>query len=329
MESVEILLERGFQPERSIFLAFGQDEEIGGLRGQKLLVEKFKHEGIQFAAVIDEGGAILTGMIPGVKSPVALVGNCEKGYLSLKITASGSGGHSSMPPKVTQIGRLARAIVRLETNPVPSEIERIIPMFKGMGEKAPFVYRAAFANLWLFKGFLLKKLEGNSRMAAIIRTTTAPTILQGGVKDNVLPSEVSVVVNFRLAPGDSVESVTAYVKYLLRDLDLEFAVAGDHPGEASPVSSIESPAFTRLDRCIKQVFGDVAVAPFIMLGATDARYYAGLSENVYRFSPLVMQESQMDTVHNFNEHIQVVQFTSMVKFFAHLLDSWSKASWVE
>ncbi|NSW53881.1 MAG: M20/M25/M40 family metallo-hydrolase [Anaerolineae bacterium] len=329
MEAVENLLQQDYQPERTIILAFGQDEEIGGLRGQKLMAEHFQQQGIQFAAVIDEGGAILTGQIPGVAAPVALVGNCEKGYLSLQIKAVGSGGHSSMPPKVTQIGRLARGIVRLETNPVPAEMERIIPMFKGMGDKAPFLYRMAFANLWLFKGFLMKKIEASPKMSAIIRTTTAPTIINGGVKDNVLPSEVSAVVNFRLASGDSIASVIEYVKFLLRDLDLEVSVAGDHPGEASPVSSMKSPAFHRLDTCIKQVFGDVAVAPFIMLGATDARYYAGLSENVYRFAPLHMQEGQMDSVHNFNEHITVEQFAGMVQFFIHLIQSWSRASWVD
>jgi len=284
---------------------------------------------MQFAAVIDEGGALMSNMLPGVKEPVALVGNCEKGYLTLAIKALGSGGHSSMPPRKTAIGQLSKGITRLVNNPVPSDIQRIVPLFQGVGEKLPFFYRMAFANTWFFRSYLLRKLEDNPKMAAIIRTTTAPTIIHGGVKDNILPSEVTAWVNFRLAPGDSIEHVVEYVKYLVRDLDLEVSIAGDHPGEASPVSPVTTPAFTRLRTCIQQAFGDVAIAPFTMMGATDARYYAELSENVYRFAPVRMQEGQMDSVHNINEHISVAQFTEMVQFFGLLVESWSKASWVE
>lgn len=329
MEAVENLLEKGFQPERDVYLAFGQDEEVGGLCGQKWLAAHFKEKGMQFAAVIDEGGALMSNMVPGVKVPVALVGNCEKGYLTLAIKALGSGGHSSMPPKKTAIGQLSKGITRLVNNPVPSDLQRILPLFEGIGSQLPFFYRMAFANTWLFRSYLLRKLEADPKMAAIIRTTTAPTIIHGGVKDNILPSEATAWVNFRLAPGDTIEHVVEYVKYLVRDLDLEVAVAGDHPGEASPVSPVTTPAFGRLQTCIQQAFGDVAIAPFTMMGATDARYYAELSENVYRFAPVRMQAGQMDSVHNINEHISVAQFTEMVQFFGLLVESWSKASWVD
>ena len=329
MEAIEYLLGTDYQPERSITLAFGQDEEVGGQAGQNLISRRFKEKGIHFAAVLDEGGAILSGQIPGVKVPVALVGNCEKGYVTLEIKAKGDGGHSSMPPRVTTIGRLAKGLAKLEANPVPYNVERIIPMFKALGKRAPFMYQLAFSNLWLFRGFLQKKLQDNPKMAAIIHSTTAITMINGGVKDNILPSEASALVNFRLSSGDSIQHLIEYVKYLVEPYDLSVSVAGEHPWEASPVSNVDSPAFDLLSTCIQETFGEVAVTPFVMLGATDARYYSDLSEHVYRFGPVRMHSDQLDSVHNINEHITVEQFTETVQFFVLLTKKWAKAQWVE
>lgn len=329
MEAVEGLLAAGYQPERSVFLAFGQDEEIGGTQGQKLITEHFKAQNIHFAAVMDEGGAILESQIPGVKVPIALIGNCEKGYLTLEIKATGSGGHSSMPPAVTTIGRLARGIAYLENNPIPGNPQRVLPMFETMGKHTPFMMRLAFANMWLFNGYLKKHFESSPRMAAMIRTTTAVTIIKGGVKDNVLPSEASAFVNFRLSPGDTIESVIEFVKYLVKPYDLAVNISGEHPWEASGVSDPNSPAFDHLAACIKDTFGDVAVAPYTVMGATDARYYNDLSENVFRFSPVKMEGDQLGSVHNINEYITVDQFHQTVTFMSAMLQRWAQARWVE
>ncbi|MCD6475215.1 MAG: M20 family peptidase [Anaerolineaceae bacterium] len=329
MEAIEYLLSTGYEPERSIYLAFGQDEEVGGQTGQNLISRKFKEDGIHFAAVLDEGGAILSGQIPGVEVPVALIANCEKGYVTLEIKAKGDGGHSSMPPQVTTIGRLAKGLAKIEANPVPYNVERIIPMFEALGKRAPFMYRLAFSNLWLFRGFLQKKLQENPKMAAIIHSTTAITMINGGVKDNILPSKASAIVNFRLSSGDSIQHLIEYVKFLVEPYDLSVSVAGEHPWEASPVSNVESPAFDLLSTCIQEAFGEVAVTPFVMLGATDARYYSDLSEHVYRFGPVRMRSDQLDSVHNINEHITIEQFTETVQFFVLLMKKWAKAKWVE
>ena len=329
MEAIEYLLETGFQPERGIYLAFGQDEEVGGQTGQHLISAYFKEQGIHFAAVLDEGGAILSGQIPGVEVPVALVGTGEKGFVTLEIKAEGTGGHSSMPPKVTTIGRLARGLAKLEANPVPSNLDRVIPMFESLGSNLPFLYRIAFANLWLFRGMLLKKFEDAPKMAAMIRTTTAITIIKGGVKDNILPSEASGFVNFRLSSGDTIEHLLEYVKFMVKDYNLSVQLSGEQPWEASPVSSTDSPAFDLLRNCIQSSFGDVAVAPFVVMGATDARYYSDLSENVYRFAPVRMEASQLDSVHNINEYITVEQFTETVQFFIEITKKWAKAQWVD
>ena len=328
MEAVEGLLTGGYQPERTVYLAFGQDEEIGGTQGQKLITEHFKAHHIHFAAVMDEGGAVLESQIPGVKVPVALVGNCEKGYLTLEIKASGSGGHSSMPPAVTTIGRLARGIAYLENNPIPGIPHRVRPMFETMGKHTPFLMRLAFANMWLFNGYLKKRFESAPRMAAMIRTTTAVTIINGGVKDNVLPSEASAFVNFRLSPGDTIESVIEFVKYLVKPFDLEVKISGEIPWEASGVSDPNSPAFDHLAACIHDTFGNVAVAPYTVMGATDARYYNELSENVFRFSPIKMESEQLGSVHNINEYITVDQFHQAVTFMCAMLQRWAQARWV-
>ena len=328
LEAVEALLSVDYQPERTIYMAFGQDEEVGGTRGQKAISQYFKEQGVHFAAVTDEGGAIMQGMLPGVAAPMALIGNTEKGYLTLEIKATGDGGHSSMPPQVTTIGRLARGIVALESNPVPGTPERIAPMFESMGKFTPFIFKLAFSNLWLFNGMLTKRLASNPRTAALIRTTTAVTIVNGGVKDNVLPSEASAMVNMRLAPGDSIASIIEYVKYLVQPYGLEVIIAGEQPWEAAAVSDPNSPAFDHLADCIQHQFGEVAIAPFTMTGATDARYYNDLSENVFRFSAVNMQDGQLESIHNINEHITVEQFAQSVEFLVALIQRWGQAQWV-
>jgi carboxypeptidase PM20D1 len=310
-------------------MAFGQDEEVGGETGQKVISQHFKEQGVHFAAVLDEGGAIMEGMMPGVKAPMALIGNAEKGYLTLEIKATGAGGHSSMPPKITTIGRLARGIAKLENNPIPGSPTRIVPMFASMGKHTPFIYQLAFGNLWLFNNFLTKRFTAAPRTAAMIRTTTAVTIINGGVKDNVLPSEASAMVNFRISPGDTIESIIEYVKYLVKPYDLEVSVAGEHPWEASTVSDPNSPAFDHLSECIQSQFGEVAIAPYTVMGATDARYYNELSENVFRFSALKMESEQLTSVHNINEYITIDQFKQSVEFLTALIQRWGQAVWVK
>ena len=189
MEAIEALLASGYQPERTVYMAFGQDEEVGGTTGQKVMSAHFKEQGIHFAAVLDEGGAIMQGMMPGVKAPMALIGNAEKGYITLELKATGDGGHSSMPPAISTIGMLARGVARVENNPVPGSPRRVVPMFESMGKHTPFMMKLAFGNLWLFYNYLNKRFAASPRTAAMIRTTTAVTIINGGVKDNVLPSE--------------------------------------------------------------------------------------------------------------------------------------------
>ncbi|MEE4194925.1 MAG: M20 family peptidase [Anaerolineae bacterium] len=329
MEAVEALINSGYTPERTIYLAFGQDEEVGGAAGQKEISAHFKEQNIHFAAVLDEGGAIMRGMMPGVKAPMALIGNAEKGYLSLELKATGDGGHSSMPPSISTIGKLARAIAQVENNPVPGTPKRVVPMFAAMGVHTPFIFKLAFGNLWLFRNFLMKRFTANPRTAAMIRTTTAVTIVNGGVKDNVLPSEASAIVNFRIAPGDTIEGIIEYIQYLVAPYNVEVSIAGEHPWEASAVSDPNSPAFDHLADAIQAQFGEIAIAPYTVMGATDARYYNELSENVFRFSAVKMESEQLNSIHNINEYITVDQFKQSVEFLVALIQRWGQAAWMK
>lgn len=323
LETVENLLKEGFKPQRTIYLAFGHDEEVGGTNGARNIAAHLKEQDVRLAAVLDEGGMIMQEALPGVSAPVALVGIAEKGYLSLELSVASSPGHSSTPPRRTTIGRLARAISRLEANPLPAHIDRLRPMMQWTGPMVPFIMQLAFANLWLFKGLIKRKLEDSPQAIAVTRTTTAPTMISAGVKDNVLPMNASGVVNFRLIPGDSIAYVCDFVRKTIGDKEVTFKPYQDAAWEASPVSRTDTPGYFTLTDAIRQVFGDLPVAPYTVLGGTDARYYASLSEQVYRFSPIFATPEDMKRIHGNNERIAVEALGNMVRFFDLLVRHWS------
>jgi carboxypeptidase PM20D1 len=326
MEAVESLLARGYQPQRGLILAFGHDEEVSGREGARQIVEILKQRGIHPLAVLDEGGAVTFGLVPGVKVPAALVGISEKGYLTVELSVEAEPGHSSTPPRHTAIGILSRAMVRLESHPLPAHMAAPLGMFKGLGQAAPFVLRMAFANLWLMGGLVRSILEKVGSTNAMLRTTTALTMVQGGVKDNVLPSQARALVNFRLLPGDGVDDVLAFVRKTVGDERVKVQVAGGIAWEASPVSPSSGPVFEALEECIHETFGQIPVAAYLVLGATDARYYASISKNVYRFTPTTLAAEDLKRIHGHNERIAASQLADMVRFFIHLIQKWGQLS---
>ena len=323
MESVEHLLKSGYEPERSIYLAFGHDEEIGGPRGAKKVAAWLKEQGVQLEAVIDEGGMLVTGMVPGVENLVAMIGVAEKGYLTLNMSVEGAPGHSSTPPEHTAIGYMAKAITRLEAHPMPAHPQRFAPVFKAIGKDAPFVTRMAFANLWLFKGIAKRLIRKNPKTDAAIRTTTAATVIKGGVKDNILPKEVSAQVNFRLMPGDLIADVKKRCERVIADDKVKINIAKETSWEASSLSPDDVPAYTALENTIRQFFGDIAIAPYLVLGATDSRYYDTVCDNVYRFSPVAITTEGFNMIHGTNERIAIKDMAKMVQFFIKLMQVWS------
>jgi carboxypeptidase PM20D1 len=320
LEAVEYLLRTGFRPRRTVLLAFGHDEETMGRRGAGALAQLIQKRYPQLEMVLDEGGTIKTDGVAGIMQPVALVGISEKGYLSLVLSATGQGGHSSMPPPLTSVGRVAAAVARLEAEPFPARLDGGIgSTLTYLTPAVPFGQRLVFANQWLFGPLIKKKLTASPATNAAIRTTTAPTIISGGAKDNVLPIEASATVNFRLLPGDSIAAVLRRVRELIADPLVQVRPLA--PGqEASPVSRTDNAAFGALHRTIKSVFPQVLVAPYTVLGATDARTYAHLCpQATYRFSPLRMDQKAIESMHGTNERLRTTEYPSVIRFYAALI----------
>lgn len=323
LEAVEGLLKAGYYPERTVYLAFGHDEEIGGLDGARKIVALLQERGIQLAGVLDEGGAIMEGLMPGVQAPVALVGITEKGHASYELSVEATPGHSSMPPRHTAIGVLARAINRIEANPMPEHMNMVGMMFAELGAFLPFSLRMALANTWLFNGVIRKQLAASPTTNALIRTSMAVTMIHGGVKDNILPAKATAVVNCRIFPGDTVETVQEHLRKVINDEAVQISYPEDDSWNPSPVSPTTSPIYKTLTSTIRQVFPEAVVAPYLVAGATDSRYYTAVSPNVFRFSPYHLNGDLLKTMHGTNERIPVESAGRMVQFYMQLIKNWT------
>jgi carboxypeptidase PM20D1 len=326
MEAAETLLEQGFRPERTVLLGLGHDEETGGVNGCKVMGQRLQARGVHLAGIVDEGGGIFDGLAAGVRGPVALVGVSEKGYLTTQLSVAGQPGHSSTPPPQTAIGVLARALARLEARPMPTHLRRLRPLYHGIGRAAPLYIQVAFANVWLFGPLLRRWLTRIPEMNASIRTTTALTIVQGGIEDNTIPAEARATVNFRLLPGDSIAEVLDHARQVIGDDRVKIDPVEGKYNEALPVSPASGPAFEGLTAVIRQVFDDPPVAPYVMLGGTDCQHFVAVCHAIYRFTALVMDKSFMGLEHGIDERIPVEGMANLVRFYIQLLRVWGTAS---
>lgn len=319
LEAVEHLLKEGFEPERTVYLAFGHDEEVGGLTGAKIIAALLKSRGVSLEYVLDEGGAITIGVVPGVTGPVALVGVAEKGYISLALTVESEGGHSSMPPKHTAVGILGKAVVALEKNRFSGRLQGVVKkMFEYTGPEMPFTKKLIFANLWLFNPLVKHQLAQTAKTDALLRTTTAPTIVKGGTKENILPTKVEAVVNFRILPGETIETVKDHAKTTINDPRVTITPL-KQVWNPSPVSDLESESFAQLQKTIRQVFPGTVVAPYLVTGATDSRHYLVLTNNVFKIVPVVITPEDLKRPHGTNERISVQDYEKCVKFFIQVI----------
>lgn len=322
MEAAEALLQQGYRPERTILFGLGHDEETGGVNGCKVMGQLLKERGVHLAGIVDEGGGISAGLAAGVRGAVGLIGVSEKGYLTVEFSVHGQPGHSSTPPPQTAIGILARALARLEAHPMPTHLRRLRPLYHGIGMAAPLTLQVAFANVWLFGPLLKRWLQRNPEMNASMRTTTALTIVQGGVEDNTVPPEARAIVNFRLLPGDSIADVLWHAKKVINDERVHIKPVEGKFNEALPVSPSKGPAYDSLKTVIRQVFDNPPVAPFVMLGGTDCQHFVPVCDDIYRFTSLVMDESFRGLEHGIDERIPVDGMARMVTFYARLMQVW-------
>lgn len=321
-EAVERLATDGFQPTRTVILAFGHDEEVGGEDGAARIAARFAERGMRAHLVLDEGfGIIGSGMVPGLAAPLAGIGIAEKGYVTLELRADVAGGHSSTPAADTAIGVLARAIRALEERPMPGRIGDVTgAFFDHIAPEASFPLRLALGNRWLIGPLLVKALGHSAATNALIRTTTAPTMLVAGEKENVIAPTARAWVNFRVLPGDRVEDVRRHAEAAIADPRVT-VIEGKGTREPSAVSPTDGAAFALLRNTIREVFPDAIVAPALVLGGTDARYYGVVTSNVYRFVPFRFGPTDLTRVHGIDERIAVDSFVDGIRFYVRLLQS--------
>lgn len=321
LEATERLLISGFEPRQDVYIAFGEDEEIGGTQGAMRMAAALKAKGVKLTGVLDEGMLVVPGSMIGMEKPVALIGLAEKGYLTLQLTAKETGGHSSMPARQTAVDILAQAIIRLRQSPLPARLSPPVDqLFTWLAPEMKGFQRWALANLWLTEPLIISQLQNKPATAALVQTTVAPTMLMASAKENVLASEASAVFNLRVLPGDTPESILTHYRTILNDDRVRIeSHSASFSGMSSAVSSTASPLFGRLTQTIKQTFPEALVAPSLVLAATDSRHYEEMSENIYRFQPLYLEAEDLDRLHGHNERISASAYLKSIGFFEQLL----------
>ncbi|XP_025106840.1 N-fatty-acyl-amino acid synthase/hydrolase PM20D1-like [Pomacea canaliculata] len=322
LEAVEFLLSNGFKPRRTFYIAFGHDEEGHGVDGAFNIAETLKSQGLtKLEFVSDEGLTIINGLVPGLTRPVGLLGTSEKGQVLLRLRVRGQPGHSSMPPKESTIGILAQAVRRLELNPQPSMFGRGPEhhMFEHLAPKMTQPLRLVMSNLWLFGPIVSWYLSKAPTTNAIIRTVTAVTMFNAGIKNNVIPSEATAVVNHRIHPAQTVQEVIDIDRALIDDDRVEIEVMSSMEPHPQAPSDEDSFGYHVIKDSIREVFPEVVVAPGLMFANTDTRFYLQFTHNVYRFSPTFMQPTDVARVHGLNERISKKNYEQAINFYEHLI----------
>ncbi len=321
MEAAESLIAGGFRPERSVYLAFGEDEEIQGFEGAKKIADYMLRRHIRPEAVIDEGGGVTKGMFPGVDKErfVALVAVAEKGYLTLELSARGKGGHSSSHSGDNPLVILAGAIGRLQKKPFRPDLHPVIrQMFEALTPGASFPMGAVYGNLWLAGPILKRSLLTSGESEGMARTTMALTVFKGGSAENVVPERAFALINIRLMPGTTVKDALDHVSASIGDPRVTVSVKG-RGGDAPPVSSLETENYRRLSRVIRGIFKDALVAPSLTAGTTDVRHYAPVCGNLYRFAPSISTRSFSGNGHKADERLPLDNFPLYPVFYTELI----------
>ena len=325
MEAVEMLVASGFKPRQTIYLAYGHDEEVSGQRGAVEIARLLQSRGVKLEFVLDEGLLITDGIMPGLAKPAALIGIAEKGFLSVVLKVPATPGHSSMPPPKgsSAIGMMSAALRRLDDEQLPANIRGVArEMFETLAPEMGGFQRVALSNLWLFGPVVQAQLEKGASTNAMLRTTTALTVVKAGNAENVIPGLAEAVVNFRLLPGDTIASVTDHVKQKAGSDRFEL-MALPGAAEPSPVSPTQSASYQLINRTMRQLFPDVLVAPGLMVAATDSRHFTALSDHVYRFSPVRARPEDLSRFHGTNERIATANLAEVVRFYHQLLSNTS------
>ena len=312
------LIGKGFQPENDIYFAFSGGEEVNG-KGAPNIVQYFIDHKIQPALVVDEGGAVVENVFPGVTKPCGVIGIAEKGMMNVQYRTVSNGGHASAPKPHTPVGVLAAACKRVEDHPFKAHIEGpAAQMFDTLGRYSTPLYRVIFANMWCF-GWVIDLLgkKSGGEINALVRTTSAFTQMEGSSARNVIPPEAKMVANMRLNPADSVASALQYLKKTVNDDNVEITVLESF--EPSPVSETDCPAWDKVAYAVANTWKGCVVTPYLMVQCSDSRHYGKLSNHVYRFSAMDLSAEERATIHGNNERIRVETAAKAVEFYIRLM----------
>jgi len=321
LEAAETLAKEGFKPRQTIYFAFGHDEEVTGLHGAKAIAALLAERGIKLDFVLDEGMLILSGGFKGLDKPVAIIGVAEKGYASVGLHATAAGGHSSMPPRDTAIGIMSAALARLEQHQMPTRLSgTTLETLDTLAPEMPLMERVVLANLWLTKPLVAYGMAATPSTAASVRTTTALTMFNAGNKDNVLPAKADATVNFRLLPGDTLETVLTHVRRTIADDRVTISPYANN-SDPPPVTGTASFSYRALNQTIREVYPDVLVTPGLMVAATDSRNYANVTDKMFRFFPVRAKPEDLTRFHGTNERLSVENYADVIRFYRRLIQN--------
>lgn len=321
LEATEALLRKNFTPQRTILLCFGHDEEMSG-SGARAIVKYLEQRNIKPELVLDEGGEITEGKLKDVKRPIAVIGVAEKGYASFELNVEKEGGHSSKPDKETAIDILAKALYHLRMSTPDSKITPTVAEFihRTSYSSDKFITRMAASNMWLFESIIKNILSTSPEGSAMIHTTIVPTIIQSGVKDNVIPSTAKAIVNTRILTGETAKSVEDFIRKAINDERVKIKPLTSIDADPSPATSIQSSAFARVENAIYRTVPNVIPTPYLMIGATDSKYYRKISDRVLNFLPMTDSKGY----HGINERLPLQDFQRSIHFMMTIIEESGK-----
>ncbi len=321
MQAVENLLTKGFISSRTIYLAFGHDEEIGGHEGAEKIAQLLYKRGIKLASALDEGGGFLSdGIVMNIKAPIGVIGITEKGSMNIKLSVRFSGiAHSMAPPPETPVGILSRAIVKMEENPFPTRIIPVVGTFlESIANYLPRMSAFAVNNQWFLGGMVEKSLTKNPATNSLVRTVFSPNVIKGSLKANAIPEVAEAIFNVRILPGDTPESVLAYFIKTIDDsrVQIEKYTQGDQPRSPRPETTFPSVTFDLIVKAAKKTFPETDIyTPWMIPGGTDSRHYAKVTSQILGWRPFILNSKNKNGPHGIGEYITVDDYKKSIRFF--------------
>lgn len=320
LEAAEYAIKNHFEPKRTTYFVFGDDEETNG-SGAKEIAKWFMTNKINFEFILDEGPGVALDLVEEVTKPIAFIGIAEKGYATAELTVDQESGHSSMPTKRTAIGQLSQAIANIENHPFRAHYHGLAKRtFNELSTAMDFSKKFVFKNSWLFSGLIKKVLSKKNTTNALIRTTSATTLFSAGEAENVLPHKATALINFRLIPGDSIQDIVPYLNRVIKNPNVKVSLKGEAVN-ASPVAKKRSLGYKAIEKSCNEIFPKAIVAPLLVIGATDSRHFNLTSNTILRFIPLQFTNADLETVHGFDESIDIKNYHNMIRFYIRLFQN--------